>query len=136
MNERQEGHMQQHMCACMIDIANEKLTIVYLDETQAVAWPEIKVLQHIHGEDAVYDIRPVALAPRDTLLREKERMALKYGRDVTEEVYAGKAFMMEWFMPGWPIDPTKATKKKTPDRPRLPTFRPAPDDEGATDARI
>jgi hypothetical protein len=130
-----EGHMQQHLCVCMIDIANEKLTVVHRDETNPVPWPEVRVLQQIHGDEAVYDIAPVALGPRETPAREKERLILRYGRDVVELVYAGRAFNMEWFVPGWPIDPAKAKKKKRPDdRPKLPQFR-KPDAE-ALDAPV
>jgi len=129
-----EGHMMQHACACMIDLAGEGLQIVYRDETQPVTWPEIKVLQEIHGEDSVFDVRPVALVPRGPLNREKETLVLRYGRDVVELVYAGKAFVMEWFVPGWPIDPAKA-KRKVNDRPKLPKIR-KPDDGGSLDALV
>jgi hypothetical protein len=123
----------QHLCTCMIDVANERLTIIYRDETNPVPWTEIRVLQEMHGEDAVYDITPVILAPRETPAREKERLVLKYGRDVVELVYAGKAYHMEWFVPGWPIDPTKSKKRKT-DRPRPPVIH-KPDAE-ATEMKV
>ena len=135
MAEREEGYMQQHLCACKIDIAGEGLTVV--DRTDSpVPWPDILVLQSIHGEQSIFDIRPVALAPRETPLREKERMSLTYGRDVVEGVYAGKGFRMEWFMPGWPIDPSKAPKRSQNARPARVQQRRPDDDEGAADARI
>jgi hypothetical protein len=57
-------------------------------------------------------------------LREKDRMVRKYGRDEVEKVYAGKSFRMEFFMPGWPIDPSKgAPKNATPKRPVKQQFR-------------
>lgn len=129
----EEGYMQQHLCGCMVDLNNERFTSVAFDETNPVPWPEIRVLQEIHGEEAVYDIFPVALGPRESASREKTRMVIKYGRDIVENVYAGKAFQMEWFMPGWPIDPAKAKKRKT-DRPKPAQFR-KPDAE-AGDAII
>ena len=110
-SEREEGYMQQHLCECMIDIAGEKTNVQRRGPTDPVPWPEIKVLQEVHGDQSIYDIRPVALGPRDTGLREKERMSLIYGRDAVEKVYAGKSFQMEFFMPGWPIDPAQAGKK-------------------------
>jgi hypothetical protein len=135
MNEREEGYMQQHLCECMIDVAGEKTNILYRGAENPVPWPEILVLQAIHGDQAIYDIRPVALGPRETPSREKERLTLIYGRDVVESVYAGRAFHMEWFMPGWPIDPKKAKPGKKPnDRPsRVQRHEP---DEGSVDARI
>lgn len=122
MSETPEGHMQQHLCTCMIDVGNEKLCIIYRDETNPVPWPEVRVIQEMHGEDAVFDITPVALGERETPAREKERLVLKYGRDAVEAVYAGKAYHMEFFVPGWPIDPAKA-KKKAPARVRPPIMR-------------
>jgi hypothetical protein len=132
-NPGDEGYMQQHLCTCMIDIASEKLTVLYRDESNPVPWPEVRVLQQVHGDDAIYDIMPVALGPRETPLREKERLVLRYGRDMVEAVYAGKSFNMEFFMPGWPIDPAKGRKKK-PERVRPPVFR-KPDAE-ATDVKV
>lgn len=135
MAEHEEGYMQQHLCACMIDNNNEKTNVLYRGAENPVPWPEILVLQAIHGEQAIYDVMPVALGPRDTPNREKERMALIYGRDTVESVYAGKGFHMEWFVPGWPINPKDATHKRSADRPaRVQTRRPREDD--ALDARI
>lgn len=135
--EREEGYMQQHLCECMIDIANEKLNVLARTiDNNPVPWPEILVLQAIHGEQAIYDIRPVALGPRETALREKERMALIYGRDTVESVYSGKGFQMEWFMPGWPINPKSAKRPpKKSDRPARTQTR-QPDEDDALDARI
>ena len=138
MNERDEGYMQQHLCECFIDVAGEKLNIIWKCAPDLVPWPEIAVLMQVHGEQSVYDIKPVALGPRDTPNREKERMVLRYGRENVEAVYAGKAFNMEWFMPGWPIDPAKQTqrKAKAAARPKHVQFRAPEPDAEADDARI
>ena len=53
MNEREEGYMQQHLCSCMIDIAGEGLTVVNRDADNPVAWPEILVLQSLHGDQVI-----------------------------------------------------------------------------------
>ena len=131
-DEEIRGSMQ-HLCACKIDLANERFTSVERDIHTPVPWPEILVLQSIHGEDAIYDIMPVSLGVRDSPAREKQRMTLIYGTDAVEAVYAGRAFQMEWFVPGWPLDPAKA-KKRPEQKPRPPRIR-KPDDEGALDAR-
>jgi hypothetical protein len=123
----------QHLCTCQIDLNNEHFTVVTRTTSDPVPWPEIRVLQEIHGEEAVYDVRPVALAPHDTPMREKHRLALIYSSAPVEAVYAGKAFHMEWFVPGWPLDPAKAPKRK-PDRPKAPAVQ-KPDAE-AVDARF
>jgi hypothetical protein len=135
VSEREEGYMQQHLCECFIDLMGEKLQIQWKGFPDLIPWPEIAVLMELHGEQSVYDIRPVALGARETALREKERMSLKYGRDAVEKVYAGKSFNMEWFMPGWPIDPVKKKGKGQNARPERVQFR-KPDDDDAADARI
>ena len=56
--EREEGYMQQHLCECMIDIADEKTNVLQRGEENPVPWPEILVLQAVHGDQAIYDIRP------------------------------------------------------------------------------
>jgi hypothetical protein len=134
-SERDIERTMQHMCACQISLNNEGFTTVERDEHTPVSWAEIKVLQEVHGEEAIYDIRPVSLAPRDLPNREKERLVLIYGRDIVEKVYAGKSFLMEWFVPGWPLDPAKISKKKIPERTRPPKFRRSEDAE-AGDVRI
>jgi hypothetical protein len=133
MSEEPDFTTMQHLCTCMIDLANEHLTIVARNPDDPVSWPEIRVLQEVHGEEAVYDVRPVALGAHETPMREKQRLALIYGAEAVEAVYAGKAFHMEWFVPGWPLDPAKAPKRK-PDRPKAPAVN-MPDAE-ATDARF
>jgi len=104
--------MQQHLCECFIDIAGEKTQVLWKGEPDLVPWPEIRVLLDVHGEQSVYNIRPIALGPRENQTREKERLVRKYGREAVENVYAGKSFNMEWFVPGWPIDPSKHTKAR------------------------
>lgn len=130
-------HMQ-HLCACVIALGTNSeggffTSIEREADNHPIPWTEIRVLQSIHGDDAIYDIRPVALEQRLPKAREKERLVLAYGRDAVEEVYAGRGFIMEYYVPGWPIDPKKAPKRK-PDRPKPPQIR-SPDAE-STDARI
>lgn len=128
----------QHVCACVIALGTNGeggfFTSVERDvDNRPVPWPEVRVLQEIHGDEAVYDIRPVGVIPRLPKAREKERLIIEYGRDAVEAVYAGRAFTMEYYVPGWPIDPAKAVKRKT-QRPKPPLIR-SPDAE-STDARV
>lgn len=109
-----DSRTMQHLCECFIDNNSEKLNVIWKGDPDLVPWPEIRVLMEIHGEQGVYDIRPVKLGPHDTPNREKERLILKYGREPVEAVYAGKSFNMEFFVPGWPIDPTEQASTKHP----------------------
>ena len=138
MSEREEGYMQQHLCECFIDVNGDKLNILWKGSPDLVPWPEIAVLMEAHGEQSVYDIKPVALGPRESPNAEKDRMVRKYGRDVVEAVYAGKRFNMDFFMPGWPVDPSKQSKAKAKAaaRPVRKQYREPEDDEEAIDARI
>jgi hypothetical protein len=89
-----------------------------------VPWPDILVLQALHGEDAIYDIKPVGLAPRASPMLEKQRMASIYGFEEVDAVYAGRSPSMEWFAPGWPVDPTgTGVNKREVERSRAPKIR-------------
>lgn len=136
MSEQPEGYMQQHLCECFIDVASEKLNVIWKSAPNLVPWPEIPILMEIHGEQSVYDIKPVELGPRETPLREKERLVLKYGRDVVEKVYAGKAFNMEFFVPGWPINPEKASTRRQAQKARVKHRMTPEPDEGSIDAMV
>lgn len=132
-----EGYMQQHLCECMIDLSGEKLAVLWKGYPDLVPWPEIAVIMQVHGDQSVYDIKPVAVGPRQTPLKEKERLMLKYGRENVEAVYAGKAFNMEFFVPGWPVDPAKQSRAKSKAMDARPARKHIQDpDEEATDARI
>lgn len=137
MSEIDKDHFQ-HLCACTIALGTNGeggffTTIEREADNNPVPWTEVRVLQSIHGDDAVYDIRPVALEPRLPPSREKERLVLRYGREAVEQVYAGRSFNMEYYVPGWPVDPAQAGRKK-PDRPKPPLIR-KPDTE-SIDSRV
>jgi hypothetical protein len=135
MSENDERTMQ-HLCECYVDNNAEKLNVIWFGEPNLIPWPEIRVLMEIHGEQAVYDIKPVALGPHDTPNREKERLVLKYGRDEVEKVYAGKSFNMEFFVPGWPINPKAKNAPKTGTNQRPKRVQRHEPNEGSLDAPV
>ena len=69
MTERDEGYMMQHLCECFIDNNGEKLNVIFKGEPNLVPWPEVAILMEVHGEQSVYDIKPVALGRRETPIR-------------------------------------------------------------------
>lgn len=109
----------QHLCTCVIAI-NDGMTTVFFDETKALPWPEIMLLQSLHGDENVYNIRPVAVGPRLTPFNEKQRLVSIYGREEVEKVFAGRAVAMEFFAPGWPRNPEENSDKREPDNYRPP----------------
>jgi len=118
----------QHLCACKIVVGGDPGTVVVREAHNPVTWTEIAVLQLLHGDDAIYDIKPIGLMARSSNLNEKQRLASIYGFEAVDAVYAGRSFNMEFFAPGWPVDPTgTGTKKRPPDRPsppRVKMFKP------------
>lgn len=76
-----------HFCRAMIAIAGDTEQIVYRDHYHPISWPEVQVLQYVHGETAVDRIEPfvrVEQSPR----AERHRLAEIYGEKAVAEVYA------------------------------------------------
>lgn len=121
LNERNA----QHLCACKIVVGGDPGTVVAREaHNNPVTWNEIAVLQLMHGDDAIYDIKPIGLVSRGNNLQEKLRLTTIYGFDAVDAVYAGRSFNMEFFAPGWPVDPTGAgTKKRPPEKPAAPRVK-------------
>ena len=135
MTEREEGYMQQHLCECMIDVANEKTNVSTGARKTLFRGPKSSCSRRSTAIRRSTTFARLRSGSRETPSREKERMSLVYGRDIVESVYAGKSFHMEWFMPGWPINPQKASKKLASGPPQAGAER-KPDDDDALDARI
>jgi hypothetical protein len=64
-----------------------------------VSWPEIRVLQSLHGEANVFDCDFVRSEP-STAQMEKMRLLGIYGKDAIDVVYPGARPMMEMDFPG------------------------------------
>jgi hypothetical protein len=126
----------QHLCSCKIVLGGDPGSIVVREAlSNPVPWPEVMVLQSMHGEDAVYDIKPVGLMVRGTPYSEKLRMISIYGMDVVDAVYSGRSPSIEFFMPGWPIDPSSVpAKRKKPEKikpPKVKMYLPHDEEEAA-----
>jgi len=77
---------------------------VVRDAFNPISYPELEVLRHVHGDDAVLDV--VVIAEVDQSAREeKERLQLKYGAAVVEDVFPGKNPQMELRAPKVNLDP-------------------------------
>jgi hypothetical protein len=81
-----------HFCKAKIAIGGDSRNIFAAGEFDPVSWPEILVLQAVHGDAAIDEVEPfvsVEQSPRE----EKQRLSEKYGEDVVAEVFGGKQGM-------------------------------------------
>jgi len=63
-------------------------TVVYRDRTRPIVFPELVILQHIHGEEAITEIHVVGQwnTTNDEVL---QRLQLTYDAEVLKEVFPG-----------------------------------------------
>lgn len=98
-----------HLCSAYIALGGDTNNVVYRGPDNPVSWPEIGVIQFIHGEEAVYNIE---LVDEREVSRsaEKQRLADLYGVVNVEHLYPGRSPVMEMEMPG--VAPKNKRKAK------------------------
>jgi hypothetical protein len=76
-----------HLLRCMVALGGDKDNIVYRHRGIPIVFPELPILQFIHGEDAITDIAVVGQweTTNDEVLR---RLNALYAPEVIKEVYA------------------------------------------------
>ena len=78
-----------HFCKAKIAIGGDNRNVFVATEFSPVSWPEVLVLQAVHGEQSIDEVEPfVAIdqSPRD----ERFRLGEKYGEEVIDNVFGGK----------------------------------------------
>jgi hypothetical protein len=88
---------QIQYCACKINLAGQNCHTVIYGAHNAVTWPEIQVLQTLHGDENVMDIMPIGIG-ETWPTEEKNRLMGIYGREVVERCFPGRAFRMDYMM--------------------------------------
>lgn len=88
-----------HFVSCMVRLAGESNMVVARTEFNPVSWPEVEVLRHIHGEDAIVDVKVIAKVDQPAKA-EKDRLSVIYGPAVLEDVFPGRNPSMEMEAPG------------------------------------
>jgi hypothetical protein len=76
-----------HFCRADIAIGGDRNNIFHAGDFSPISWPEIAVLQFVHGDDAVDNVEPftqVDQSPR----AERQRLLYKYGEKVILDVFA------------------------------------------------
>lgn len=100
--------MNMHFCTCRINLAGQGFHIVEILATDPMSWPEVQVIMQLHGDENVYDIKPVAIGDT-SILAEKRRLAAKYrSTPVVEHLFPGRSPRMDLLMPGEPEDQPRA----------------------------
>jgi len=90
--------VKMHWCAGKVNLSGQGFTIIWFDQHNPVSWPEAQVMMAVHGEENVYDLKPVAIG-ETTVAEEKERLAIKFGWKPVEHVFPGRNPRMETLMP-------------------------------------
>ena len=120
-----------HLCTCKVNLAGQGFTHVQFLETDPVSWPEAQVLIALHGDENVYDIKPVKTTDINHRI-EKNRLLAKYGW-IVEKVFPGRNPRMEMLMPGEPEDQPRVDDDGKPveggNGQPAPAPEPAPDDD-------
>lgn len=89
--------MKMHWCTARVNLSGQNCHTVSFSPQDAISWPEVQILIALHGEENVFDVKPVSIAEVNSRM-EKERLWAKYGQ-ITERVFPGRAFQMEMLMP-------------------------------------
>jgi hypothetical protein len=98
--------------ACKIALGGDSNNVIYRGPDAPVSWPEIRVLQHLHGEDNVFDCEYVGEEPATTQA-EKMRLLGIYGSEATNICFPGSRPMMDM---QWPGDRAEPIATKRPER--------------------
>lgn len=106
-----------HFVSCIIALGGDTGQLLHRGAHDPVSWPEVGVLQMIHGEDAVTDFTVVSEDDEATRQSEKLRLISIYGAPMVETVYPGRNPMMELTMPGAKKAPKKAKDAGAPEAP-------------------
>jgi hypothetical protein len=110
-----------------IALGGEATQVLYRGPDRPVSWPEVLVLQALHGESNVFDADFLMSQPSN-IQEEKNRLLGLYGKDIVDQCYPGSRPAMELQWPG-ERDESAAVQKRAPRRP-LPS---ADDDEPVLD---
>jgi hypothetical protein len=85
--------------ACKIALGGDSNNVIWRGPDVPVSWPEIRVLQHLHGEDNVFDCEYVG-HDSSTTQAEKMRLLGLYGTEAVNICYPGSRPMMDMEFPG------------------------------------
>jgi hypothetical protein len=76
-----------HFCRADIAIGGDRNNIFHAGEFAPVSWPEILLLQYVHGDDAIDQVEPFVQVPQSAKA-ERQRLIFKYGEPTVLEIFA------------------------------------------------
>jgi len=100
MARESKGPMAQHVVTCRIQVGGDPGTVVVINKTRPLPYPEIALLRHLHGETNIFDVEVCGLISRIAGAVEKNRMMMVYGREAVEHVYPGGSPNIDWYLEG------------------------------------
>jgi hypothetical protein len=82
-----------------IALGGDTMNVMYRGPDNPVSWPEVRVLQHLHGDENVFDCEFVR---SEHVLTQAEKMRLLgvYGAEVVNLCFPGARPMMDMDFPG------------------------------------
>jgi hypothetical protein len=114
--------------SCKVALGGDPANVMYRGPERPVSWPEVLVLQYLHGEESVYDAE-FAHAEHSNVQTEKMRLLGIYGKDAIDDCYPGARPVMEMDFPG---DRTPVGQKR-PERRYVEREAAAPEPEQQTE---
>ena len=115
-----------HLLRCMVALGggSQPDTVVYRDRTRPIVFPELPILQFMHGEEAITEIHVVGQwnTTNDEVL---QRLQLTYDADIIKEVFPGARPRLPLGDPSIPkcTQPVYKPRPTRPDSPD-PSLRP------------
>ena len=100
-----------------IALGGDQLHIMYRGPDNPVSWPEVRVLQRLHGDDSVFDCDFVR-SEQSNVQMEKMRLVGVYGVEVVNLIYPGARPLIDMEFPG----------DRDPVGQKRPERRPVPED--------
>lgn len=78
-----------HFCTAYVALSEDTNQSVFRGEFNPISWPEVQIIQSLHGEGSVDQIKPFVDVP-STAKEERDRLAGIYGGDVVEKCWPGR----------------------------------------------
>jgi hypothetical protein len=79
---------EYHLLRCLVALGGDDSTTVYRDRSRPILFPELVVLQYLHGEDAVTDVHIVGTCEM-AIDEVMTRLVTLYGEDTVKVVFPG-----------------------------------------------
>lgn len=86
------------ICTAYVSLGGDAGSVVVRDKYNPLSWPEIGLVQFLHGRESVYNVEKIGAIQRHAT-KEKQRLQSIYGEAPVEIIYPGHRPMMEMDMP-------------------------------------